>query len=196
MWALILAGGSSRRMGRSKQELPFDGGTLLERAVSVARQVAEEVVLVGDTAAARRLELRSAEDWQAGEGPLSALAGGLSRCPEGRHLLLGCDLPFLSAAVVHRLDELGGGADAVVPVVDGRRHPLSALYSTRCVQPALHCLERGERKMDALLDVVKSCEVQPEQMAPLDLALAVTNINTPEQYQAALRRREAEKDGP
>ena len=92
MWALILAGGVSRRMGRSKQDLPFGAGTLLERTVAVAREFAEEVVLVGDDAAASRLGLRAAQDWQAGAGPLSGLAGGLAACPEGQHALLACDL--------------------------------------------------------------------------------------------------------
>lgn len=196
MWALVLAGGFSRRMGRSKQDLPFGAGTLLERTVAVAREFAREVVLVGDDAAASRLGLRAAQDWQEGAGPLSGLAGGLAVCPEGRHALLACDLPFLSGDLLRRMERLGGPAEAVVPVVAGRRHPLCALYWTDCLEPARACLSQGRRRMDDLLDRVDLHEVTPDQVVPLDLARAVTNINTPEQYQRALECLEAEEHGP
>lgn len=186
MWALILAGGVSRRMGRSKQDLPFGAGTLLERTVALAREFAEEVVLVGDDAAASRLGLRAAQDWQAGAGPLSGLAGGLAVCPEGQHALLASDLPFLTGDLLRRMERLAGQAEAVVPVVEGRRHPLCALYRTDCLQPARACLSQNRRRMDDLLDRVEFQEVTPEQVQPLDLVRSVMNVNTPEQYQQAL----------
>jgi GTP:adenosylcobinamide-phosphate guanylyltransferase len=49
--------------------------------------------------------------------------------------------------------------------------------------------------MDDLLDHVPFHEVTPEQVAPLDLARAVTNINTPAQYQRALELLETEEHG-
>jgi len=196
MWALILAGGFSRRMGRSKQELPFGAGTLLERTVALAREFAQEVVLVGDDAAASRLGLRAASDWKRGAGPLSGLAGGLAVCPEGQHALLACDLPFLTAGLLRRMVHLGGEAQAVVPVVDDRRHPLCALYRTDCLPPAQDCLSQGKLRMDDLLSRVSVHEVTPEHALPLDLARAVINVNTPEQYQQALQVLESEKHGP
>ena len=196
MWALILAGGVSRRMGRSKQDLPFGAGTLLERTVAVAREFAEEVVLVGDDAAASRLGLRAAQDWQAGAGPLSGLAGGLAVCPEGRHALLACDLPFLTGDLLRRMERVAGQAEAVVPLVEGRRHPLCALYRTDCLQPARACLAHNRRRMDDLLDRVEFHEVTPEQVLPLDLVRAVMNVNTPEQYQQALESLETDEHGP
>ena len=196
MWALVLAGGFSRRMGRSKQDLPFGAGTLLQRTVAVAREFAQEVVLVGDDAAASRLGLRAAQDWQEGVGPLSGLAGGLAVCPEGRHALLACDLPFLTGDLLRRMECLAGQAQAVVPVVEGRRHPLCALYHTDCLQPARACLSQDRRRMDDLLDGVEFHEVTPEQVLPLDLARAVMNVNTPEQYQQALQFLETDEHEP
>ncbi len=196
MWALILAGGFSRRMGRSKQDLPFGAATLLERTVAAARQFAEEVVLVGDDAAALRLGLRAGQDWQAGAGPLSGLAGGLAVCPHGQHALLACDLPFLTGDLLRRMECLGGQAQAVVPVVEGRRHPLCALYHTDCLKPARACLSQDKRRMDDLLDRVELHEVTPEQVLPLDLVRGVMNVNTPEQYQQALQLLETDEHGP
>ena len=195
MWALVLAGGSSRRMGQAKQDLRFGPGTLLEGVVSVAREVAEEVILLGDDATAGRLGLRAVRDHEPGAGPLSALAGGLAACPEGLHALLACDMPFLEADVLQGMVGLSGYADAVIPMVDGRRHPLCGLYRTSCLEPARACLAAGKHRMDDLLDRVVVCNVVPEQLRPLDLARAVTNVNTPEDYQRALQAQGNDEHG-
>ena len=195
MWALVLAGGRSRRMGRPKQALKLGGITLLERVVAAAREVADEVVVVGDDAAAARVGARAAPDLIAGEGPLSGLAGGLAVCPDGLHALLACDLPFVESAVLTRLEELAGGADAVVPAVDGRRHPLCALYRRDCLEPARSCLAAGRRRMEDLLDRVNVRSVGPEEALPAPLTRAVLNVNTPEDYQRALRALEVSSDG-
>jgi len=179
-------------MGRAKEGLPFAGGTLLERVVSAARRAAEEVVLVGDADRAARLGLRSAADLQPGAGPLSGLAGGLAGCPEGLHALLACDLPFLTPDLLHRLETLAGDADAVVPRVDGRLHPLLALYRRDCLEPARACVREGRRRMEDLLERVTVRVVEPEEVRPISLVRAVTNVNTPEDYRRAL---EALEDG-
>ena len=186
MWAMVLAGGRSRRMGRPKQELPFGGKTLLERVVRLAEQAVERVILIGDPEAAERLGVGTAADLHQGEGPLSALVGGLQSCPEGLHALLACDLPFLEPALLGRLAELAGDADAVVPEVEGRLHPLCALYRSSCLEPARQRIAQGERRMQALLDGVKVRIVETPEVAPLSLARSVTNLNTPEEYRRAL----------
>ncbi len=186
MWALLLAGGSSRRMGRSKQDLPFGAVSLLERVVAVAQGFAEEVVVIGDDAAAARLGLRAVQDWHPGAGPLSGLAGGLAACPDGQHALLACDMPFLTADLIRRMQSLGGTAGAVVPEVDGRKHPLCALYHKSCLEPARKCLSSGRRRMDALLDAVEVCMITPKMIAPHDLRHMMTNVNTPAEYRKAL----------
>jgi len=194
MWALVLAGGRSRRMGRPKQELELGGLTLLERVVAAAREVAEEVVVVGDPAAAARVGAHAAADLVAGQGPLSGLAGGLAVCPEGLHALLACDLPFVEPALLSRLEDLAGGADAVVPAVDGRRHPLCALYHSDCLETARSCLAAGRRRMEDLLERVNVRSVGPEEALPAPLTRAVLNVNTPEDYQRALEALEVSND--
>jgi len=183
-------------MGRAKDGLPFAGGTLLQRVVSVARQAAEEVVLVGDADLAARLGLRSAADLTPGAGPLSGLAGGLALCPDGVHALLACDLPFVTPDLLHRLETLAGDAHAAVPRVDGRLHPLLAVYRRSCLEPARACVRGGRRRMDDLLERVTVRAVGPEEVRPVSLARAVTNVNTPEDYSRALEALEDGEHGP
>ena len=44
--AIVLAAGSSTRLGRPKQAIVIDGETLLQRAERIARSVADEVIVV------------------------------------------------------------------------------------------------------------------------------------------------------
>lgn len=180
-------------MGRSKPYLEFGVGTLLERIVARARAVVDEVVLVGDPIAAARLNLRSADDWLPRAGPLAGLAGGLALVPAGLHALVACDLPFLEPEIFPRLADLGYGFGAVVPEVDGRRHPLCALYDRRCLPVARACLDAGERRMEDLLARVPVRLVWPFEVRPARLERTVINVNTPEDYQRALATLAAER---
>jgi len=192
MWAIILAGGASRRMGRPKADLVFGSGTLLERVVERMRAAAAEVVLVGDPIAAARLNLRAAEDWIPGAGPLAGLAGGLAVAPPWLHALVACDLPFLEPEIFARLADLGAGFAAVVPEVDGRRHPLCALYDRGCLAEARSCLDAGKRRMDDLLARLRVRTVAPFEVHPARLERVAINVNTPEEYQRALQTLAAE----
>ena len=196
MWALVLAGGASRRMGRPKGELAFAGGTLLTRVVAAARQVADQVILVGAGEAAARLGLRAVDDLERGAGPLSGLAGGLTVCPAGYHALLACDMPFLEPDLLRRMEQLAGGADAVVPRTEAGIHPLCALYRRECLDPARACLAEGQRRMEDLLRRVRVRTVGPDEVHPARLARAVMNVNTPEDYRLALQAWEDRGDGP
>ena len=50
MTGVVLAGGKSRRIGTNKALLPFEGSTLLGRAVEVLHSVAEKVWVIVDSA--------------------------------------------------------------------------------------------------------------------------------------------------
>lgn len=132
--AVLLAGGSSRRMGRAKQSLRLDGDTLLQRAVAVlaAAPVAPVVVV-----------LRHGCAPPAGPGPLTVVetpdegtAGmaeslqlGLSALPspvDGVLVTL-VDLPGQTSELVESVVTLfrESGAGVVLPRFRGRRgHPV------------------------------------------------------------------------
>jgi molybdopterin-guanine dinucleotide biosynthesis protein A len=59
----VLAGGASRRMGRSKALLPFRGATLIEHVVNQVASVATQVRVVGPPEPLRELGLDTLEDW-------------------------------------------------------------------------------------------------------------------------------------
>jgi molybdenum cofactor cytidylyltransferase len=115
---IILAAGASSRMGRPKQLLPFEGETLLSRAVRVALETPcrPVVVVLGSNAEALQEELAGTEarivvnqEWT--EGMSSSIRCGLqsletvaTQATEAAILML-CDQPFVTSGIIRRLVE-------------------------------------------------------------------------------------------
>ncbi len=98
--AVVLAAGASKRLGRPKQSIVFRGETLLTRAVRIACEVADEVVLV--TAPAISLPetfgVRIVMNTRAEEGIGSSIRAGISPiADDARLLLLLADQPLVTA---------------------------------------------------------------------------------------------------
>jgi CTP:molybdopterin cytidylyltransferase MocA len=84
--AIVLAAGSSTRLGRPKQSIVIDGETLLQRAESVARSVADEVIVV-------TAELNP----DASEGIASSIRTGVRLAGgDARILITLCDQPLIT----------------------------------------------------------------------------------------------------
>ncbi len=132
---LVLGAGGSKRLGRPKQLLAYNGGTLLGHVVGVARECAFDqlVVAIGGSSVDVRetVDLRGAQvvvNDAYGDGCSSSIAAALdiidSRC-EALVLMLG-DQPGVTADTVGALLAGRGDADlAVCRYDDGRGHPIA-----------------------------------------------------------------------
>ncbi len=190
---IVLCGGKSRRMGRAKAWLPFGDELMLPRVVRLLREVVEPVVVV---AAPRQdvppitPEVQVVRDEREGRGPLQGLVAGL-RALAGRveaAYLSSCDVPLLSPTFVRRVIELLGEEMIAVPYVDGFHHPLAAVYHI-AVLPLVEELLAGDRLRPVFLfEQARTRIIPQEDLESADPGLAsLRNLNTPEDYAAALR---------
>ena len=158
---IVLAGGSSRRMGTDKAALVVDDIVMLARVVDALRSAgADEVVVVGgDPAAAVSVGARFEADRWPGEGPLGGLLTGLCVLATELAIVAACDLPDIDPAVVHDLASIlvqHPHADAVIPIVGGRSQPLLAAYRRRCVDTLAVAFESGERRLEDALRALQA----------------------------------------
>lgn len=185
--AIVLGGGRSTRMGRDKAALPFGPETMLVRVVRAVQCVADDVVVVGDSHPRLPDGVRVVPDPVEGLGPLAGLATGLAAVRGERALLLACDMPLVAPALLHRMLELAGDADACVPLVHGLPMTTCAAYATRLVPRAQEHLARGSRSLRALLSDVLVRWVTEGELRQVDPdLLSFWDCDTPEQYRAAL----------
>ena len=138
---IVLAGGASRRMGRSKASLVIGGETFLQRAVNtLAAGGCDDVVVVLNPDEPGTADLvpdgiaRSTWGGGAGTQQIDSLRAGLRAVtPEAvAAVVLPVDHPRVEATTVTALIEASnaGGALIVRPVCDGRHgHP--ALFAAR-----------------------------------------------------------------
>ena len=162
---LVIAGGSSRRMGADKLLLPVPplGIPLVRHATERLMALAARTIVVansvkvcealryssqngrqwGEDPAGFNTELLCLPDDSPGDGPLGGLATGLRRT-EGWGLTVAGDMPFLSAAACQYLIDMSdSGCDAIVPILNGQAQPLHALYSSRCLPAVENSLACG-----------------------------------------------------
>ncbi len=112
---IILAAGSSGRMGRPKQLLPYKGKSLLENAVDTANDTfADPVVAVLGANAAllekeigeKKIHIVENKDWK--EGMASSIRCGVNTLlhiapASDAVILMVCDQPFVSASLLNEL---------------------------------------------------------------------------------------------
>lgn len=128
--AVILAGGESRRMGRDKAFIDFDGAPLIARVIERVQPLCAEIIIVAnDTDAYARalsssasLTVNSVEggarfvgDVYPGKGSLGGIFSGLQAAREQSVLAVACDMPFLNPALLRYLISLIPQFDVVIP---------------------------------------------------------------------------------
>src|SRR5664279_2769034 len=145
---LLLTGGASSRMGVPKATLLIDGETIAARAARTLLTVCDPVVEVGPGYSSLR---RVGAD-PPGRGPLAALVAGADAVGGiGPMILLACDLPFVTEALLARLAGWEG-TGTVLPVDrEGMAQPVCARYSSDALTRARTLLADGERSLRSLL---------------------------------------------
>ena len=128
--AVLLAGGRSRRMGEDKATLLFRERPLWQNQFTILRQLAPEVILVSARTdpAWRPTDAEFVGDAPPSRGPLSGLAAVISRSTSEHLLVLGIDMPFMSADYLRKLFDRVGPGRGAVPMIDDRIEPLAAIY--------------------------------------------------------------------
>jgi molybdenum cofactor cytidylyltransferase len=186
---VILAAGSSSRMGQSKQLLGVHDTTMLTHAITVALHARPAVVAVvlGAHAKQHRESIQFMpvtivlnNEWETGMG--SSLKAGLHHI-EVHHpdvsavLFMVCDQPALTTQ--HLLNLIGKTDKPIVASYYAGSSGVPALFN-KTLFPTLNALrnDQGAKKMFQLF---------PEQVSNVDFPQGELDLDTMEDYQAYLR---------
>lgn len=135
--AIVLAAGSSTRLGRPKQNIVLNGETMLERAERVARAVADEVIVVTD-----RLNP------DAKEGIASSIRTGVRLASHGARILITlCDQPLIT------VDHLRALITVDAPIVATGHSGIAGAPAVFAPELVPHLLSlRGDQGARAVID--------------------------------------------
>jgi molybdopterin-guanine dinucleotide biosynthesis protein A len=190
---IVLCGGQSKRMGRPKAWLPFAGELMLPRVVRLLGEAVRPLVVVAAPEQAvppLPPEICVVRDDEKGRGPLQGLAAGLAalRGQVDAAYLSSCDVPFLKPAFVRRLIDLLGNHVICVPRVGDYHHPLSAVYRLEVADTVARLLAEDRLRPFFLFEAVSTRVAEGAELAEVDPSFqTLRNLNTPEDYEAALR---------
>lgn len=207
--AAALAGGRSRRMGADKALMPLgDGGPpMLALVMERLRDVADDVTIVANDAERyARFGSPVVPDVHANIGPLGGIHAALSYAAHDHCLIVACDMPFLSAGLLHRMASEPRDFDVLVPVLPGESRQgrqggvlqtLHAIYSKRCLPHIASRIRDGHRQVIGFFDDVVVRTIEVEEIKTWDPELrSFFNANTPETLTAAAAMAKEEEHIP
>jgi molybdopterin-guanine dinucleotide biosynthesis protein A len=149
--AIVLAGGTARRLGgANKPQLEVGGTTLLDRAVAAVGG-AERVVVVGPRQPVLRDVTWCRED-PPGGGPVAAIAAGIEHTTADLVLVLAADLPWIKAAVPVLLASAAGARAALLVDPGGQVNHLAGAWPRAGLVSALAAI--GELSGASMRSVV------------------------------------------
>jgi molybdopterin-guanine dinucleotide biosynthesis protein A len=178
---IILAGGQGVRLGQDKTSALLGADTLLTQTARNVSTLSDDLILVVRPGQALPDgNWRLAYDIVPGAGMLAGLAGGLQVAAHDWALVIGCDMPFVSAKLVAYLASLRNGWQVVAPQCARGLEPLHAFYHRDLLPQLVAAVARGERRLGLFLQTVPSLLAPEELWRPYDPeGLSFFNVNTP-----------------
>jgi molybdopterin-guanine dinucleotide biosynthesis protein A len=177
--AIIMAGGSSQRMGTDKSMLEIDGIPIIERTCQRLAGCFEQILI--STNEADKFTLLGFEvvpDKMPEQGPLMGIASALEVSANELNFVIACDIPQIELRDVRRILSEADNCDAdiIVPVTnDGKYEPLFAVYRRSALKAINKVLSSGWRKISDVFDLCKVKKVE--------LGLNLVNLNTVAEYE-------------
>lgn len=189
--AILLAAGRSSRMGCQKGLLPWHGKTLFEHQIQELKNanLSEIIVVTGHDAIiysrmAKHFPIISIYNHNYLEGKCSSIVAGLLSVDKQTEMVLivAVDQPTDAKIILQLIETLQKGTAVIaVPLYDGKRgHPL--LFSTTIMDDLLAIKEETK----GLRHLFQKYDNQVIEV-PIGNSLIHLNINTPEDYQKALK---------
>lgn len=190
---LILAGGKGKRMGGIyKGALVYQKETFIQRLVNILKKETTKLYISYGTE--HRGNFTGCEllfDRYSDIGAIGGLLEGFSNGSEEWMLVAACDMPFLEGKMYQylwaALESASENYIGVVPVMNGKIHPLAAIYRKSMAETLK---KQIEKKNYCLMDALKQEKILYVSLPNgQGFEKMLENINTPKEYEA-LRRLE------
>ncbi|MHC1578603.1 MAG: molybdenum cofactor guanylyltransferase [Dehalococcoidia bacterium] len=190
MTSIILAGGKSSRLGRSKALQVIDGKSLIQWVVDRLTSLSTEIIIVTAHGEAipcsSAVRIKTVADIYPGKGPLVGIYSGLIASSSSRAIVVGCDTPFLAVGLLQYMTQICPTFNVVVPRTKNGVEPLCAVYSKNCLAPIEELLAQNQLQISKLFGMVRVNYVEEDKVNSFDPEhLSFFNINSPTDLELA-----------
>ena len=183
MTSIILAGGKSLRLGRSKFLETLGDKSLIQWVIDRLATLSTEIIIATARGEAipcsSAVRMKTVADVYPGKGPLAGIHSGLIASSGSRAIVVGCDTPFLSVGLLEYMTQTSPTFDISVPRIKDKVEPLCAVYSKNCLAPIQELLKQNELMIIELFHMVKVRYVEEDEINSFDPEhLSFFNINS------------------
>ncbi|ALX47916.1 molybdenum cofactor guanylyltransferase [Lentibacillus amyloliquefaciens] len=182
---VILAGGKSSRMGKTKSLLNINGKPAIAHIADEVKNFCDDTaVIANEPASYHFLGLNLYRDRYEDKGPLAGIETAIYHIDADVYVLAACDMPFIDKAIFQHLIQSLGNAEAVIPIYNERMHPLSGIYTKDVLPHIQKLLDNDERKIRTLFKAITVNYVADfNDISEEVLDKHFFNMNYPEQYE-------------
>ena len=182
--AIVLCGGKSKRMGRTKAFLPYGGTTMIAHIVEqIGEMFAKTLLVSNEPDLYEDFEHDVVKDILPYRGPMGGILSGLLVAETEYSFVIACDMPLVSKRLVRDMTAARNGYDVVVLSHPSGLEPLFAVYSKSCIKPLEESLFAGTLSVQDLIGGLKSTTFKyDEAKYDQDVLPPYFNINTPQDY--------------
>ncbi|MBW2369467.1 MAG: molybdenum cofactor guanylyltransferase [Deltaproteobacteria bacterium] len=199
---VILAGGLNVRFnGKNKAFIEIDGRKILDRILSVFRELfAETIIVTNHPTLYMDYDTPIVTDIYSVRSPLTGIHAGLTYSDSPFSFICACDTPFLKPELVHLIiQQIEPGYDVMIPQTADGLEALCAAYSRQCLpvinqqlsghqpdaDPASRQLKRG-LQIKQFYNKVRVKKLPENLLREIDPRLvSFFNVNKPEDLEKA-----------
>ena len=192
LYGAVFVGGESKRMGKPKFLLTYDGISGTEKAVKLLSNFCNKVFLssradldMGSLKKINNVERINDEHIQL--GPVGGLATLMGQFPDKAWMITACDMPFLKEddfeTILQNRDPLRYGTCYVQKGNFGYE-PMCAIYEPKFIVPLFEAMSRRELSLSRIIEALpfKKLKIDEADRAKF------MNINTTEDYEKRNKR--------
>ncbi len=175
---IILAGGKSSRMGQDKGLKLHNGKPFIKHIINAIQSITNEILIITSSVDYKVFDYHCIPDLIPNQGPVGGIDTGLKYTKTEKNLVLSCDVPFVTSAVLNNLiSEYEPNYD----VITYEDIPLITLYSKSAERNFFESIEKKRLSLRKTLSTLKVKSIPIGQ----SIEPYVKNINTPQQYKEA-----------
>lgn len=183
---VILTGGKSKRIGKDKSFLVYNGTFFIDRIIDALKSIGAAYILisVNKVGEYQSLPFRKIKDSFVHYGPLAGIYEALTVCSSDHVLCVPCDMPLIHTDILTYILSESTPHTINVTAVDKNIHPLLGVYP-KAVLPKLDTYLKSDRKK--VFDFLAGIEYNIIDLSHYrDM---IININTEDEYRALINGR-------
>ena len=184
LYALIVCGGKSERMGRDKFLLDYHESEQWKYIYDSVERMCDETIISCNKEQVyffpNHVKVVVDNEKYQGIGPMAALLGAMEQFPNVNFFVIGCDYPLLTINEISLLIKMGRDHDKTTAVFNEKSNkyePLLAFYYTDCFELIKSFYHRRDYSLQGVLKEISAARLILNDDA-------ILSVDTAQQYLA------------